>query len=299
MTKNKDIPVAKVIDNNELGNPLLVASTAKNIAKRAANSNAVKNIAGSGVKIIGVAVITYAGYKGYKSWRIASVKKKAFENPDIKAAMDIYDAIPAGLKKGKGGFLNPFGFIADAGNTIARIWQDTDTERLMKIAPKIKNMKKVAGYFQLMYGESLYALLNNALDKRQLNMFLNYAKSKGQSASETEIIKAGRWAICKKSSGVHVRSTPVVDNGRFNTGIGSNSMGVCPYNRVAGISTGREKISDDGKTIFVEIKIYDKRTKKFSKIAYAWKGGFDFKTSSEIKKVHGKLSKLIHFFEID
>lgn len=267
-----------------LGNPLLVAKALQN--------SSLQNGLGNFAKIVGVAAVGYGGYTYYQQWKISRLEKQAFTNPDVKAAIDIYEAIPDGIKKGKGGLFSPFGFIKDAANTIARLWQSTDTDRLMKIAPSIRDIKNVAVYFKTLYGENLYSLLNNSLDKNQLSLFLNYTKSGGSSASSTKVVGANLFPICTTSVGVHVRSTPIVDNSIF----ASNKIGLCEYAKCPGMTTGVEKLSDDGKTIFVEIKMYNPQTVKFDRLAYTWKGGYTFATRDAVDKKYGSVFKVLKIF---
>ncbi len=274
-------------NNKNLGNPLLIANALQ-------NKDLQKGV-GNSIKVIGAIAIVYGGAKYINQLNISRLEKQAFSNPDIKAAIDIYKTIPAGLKKGKGGFFSPFGFVKDAGNTIARLWQSTDTERLMKIAPYIKNIKKVSKYFKKLYGENLYTLLTNSLDKNQLSLFLNYTKSGGSSASESQTIAKNLFPVCNKSSGVFVRSTPIVESSLFS----NNKIGLCEYGKVPGITTGVEKLSDDGETIFVEIKYFNPNTRKFDKIGYTWKGGYAFASKNAIENKYGSVARVLKIFDND
>lgn len=162
----------------KLGNPLLIASAAEG-ASRFVNNPKVINGASVVLKIAGVGVLGYYGYKVLKGYQQKQLMQSVISNPNAKAAVDIYYAIPAGLKKGDGSLFNPLGFISDVINQIKTIWQSTDTARLMTVAVNVVSFDQTAAAFQKLYGEPLYPLLQKVLSESELQTFVNKSSSGG------------------------------------------------------------------------------------------------------------------------
>jgi len=183
-------------NEKELGNPLVAATAAKVVSE---NSPTLLRGARNLSVLLVIAGGSYLGYKALKNRHINTLKRKAGTNPEVRAAMDLYNAIPAGLKKGKGGFFNPGGFISDAANKVSLIWKRTDTDRILGVAKRIHDQKleldKVYKYFYTIYRQQLYTLINVALSPDELARFNNYARS--GSVSNTANVKASKFAVTK------------------------------------------------------------------------------------------------------
>ena len=146
---------------NNIGNPLVVATAAKMISDK--SPQIMKGVRTGSMVIAGAGLI-YFGRKYMKRLAQNRLLKQAGSNPEVRAAVDIYQSIPDGLKKGQGGLFNPIGLANDALNQVKRIWQRTDTDRLLNVAKGIHSQNldidKVYRYFYKIYGEQLYLLLN-------------------------------------------------------------------------------------------------------------------------------------------
>jgi hypothetical protein len=182
-----------------LGNPYAIAA-----ASTAINNPAIVKGAGTIFKVAGIGLLGYFGYKWLKSFQQKQLMQEVISNPNSKAAIDIYYAIPAGLKKGDGSLFNPLGFITDIMNTIKTIWQKTDTARLMTVAVNIKNFDQTASAFQKLYGEPLYPLLQSVLSESELQSFVNKSTSNG-TVNRTSVKL--RDLVFSRTK-VHLRSSP-------------------------------------------------------------------------------------------
>ena len=253
------------------------------------------------------------GYLLYR-WAAAYRKKKLVEksavDPDVRAAMDIYDAIPAALKKGDGSIFNPLGFITDFMNQVARLWQSIDTDRILEVSKRIVDNKKVYRYFRVIYGEDLYPLLLKALSKTDLDLFVAHS-GKTHSASITPALPKANALFVTKT--VRIRKTPVNQETNYSnssitsklwnagtellrrtTGTGSNIIGTADVDKFLGIATGREIADDDGKTVFVEFNGIKKGNTKWDTPAYVWKGAVRALNKDQIIKEFGGVDKLIN-----
>lgn len=266
--------------NDELGNPLVVAS-ALQMAQNPGVQKAGKVIVVTGV----AATAVYFGNRYRKKLRQNRLLKKAGTDPEVQTAINIYSSIPAGLKKDTVSFFNPAGLIADVGNDIARIWQSTDTERILKIAKGINDnklsLKKIYKHFYNIYGEHLYPLLQKAMKSEDLIKFSNVSKS--GSVSVTAATKKASYAFVKVSGGVVIREKPDVPNWALKQA-GYNKIGIVPYGKIAGIATGNEVYNKEDDVVFVELTVFDTKGKKHR--AYAWKGAFSFHTEKVSAKMY-------------
>jgi len=71
--------------------------------------------------VIAGAGLIYFGRKYLKKVSQNKLLRQAGTKPEVRAAVDIYQAIPDGLKKGQGGLFNPIGLAKDAMKQIKRI----------------------------------------------------------------------------------------------------------------------------------------------------------------------------------
>jgi len=208
--------------------------------------------------------------------------KQAGTNREVRAAVDIYQTIPDGLKKGQGGLFNPIGLAKDAVNQVKRIWQRTDTNRILYIAKSIHSQNldidKVYRYFYKLYGEQLYLLLNTALEPNDLSKFNNYTAS--GTASSTQKITSQKYAVVKVNN-LNVRKTPENISWK-QVFTRSNKIGTVPFGNILGLTTGREVFDEEHNVVFVEVNVWDAKGK--THIAYAWKGGLKFLTIPELQK---------------
>ncbi|MCB0397952.1 MAG: hypothetical protein KDD36_14980 [Flavobacteriales bacterium] len=262
-----------------MGNPLVAATAAKVISD---NSPQIMKGVKTGSMIIAGAGLIYFGRKYLKKVAQNKLLRQAGTNPEVRAAVDIYQAIPDGLKKGQGGLFNPIGLARDAMNQVKRIWQRTDTDRILNVAKSIhtKNLDidKVYRYFYKLYGEQLYLLLNTALEPGELAKFNNYSSS--GTASSTPKISGQKYAVVKVNN-LNVRKTP--ENMTWTQVFKkSNKIGTAPFGKVLGLTTGREVFDEEHNVVFVELNVWD--TKYKAHIAYAWKGGLKFLTIPELQK---------------
>jgi hypothetical protein len=264
---------------NSIGNPLIAATAAKVISDK--SPEIMKGVKTGSMVIAGAGLI-YFGRKYLKKVSQNRLLKQAGTNQEVRAAVDIYQAIPDGLKKGQGGLFNPIGLAKDAVNQVKRIWQRTDTNRILNVAKSIhtKNLDidKVYRYFYKLYGEQLYLLLNSALEPNDLAKFNNYTAS--GTASSTPKITGQKYAVVKVNN-LNVRKTP--ENMSWKQVFTkSNKIGTVPFGKLLGLTTGREVFDEDHNVVFVEVNIWD--TKGKTHIAYAWKGGLKFLTIPELQK---------------
>ena len=285
-----------------IGNPLLVASavqTGSEIVSR--NSDSIIKGAGTAFKIGGVIALVYFGSRTIKTIRKNNLMQRSSSDQNVAAAMDVYQAIPAGYKKGDGSLLNPFGFISDVINKIETIWVKTDRDRIVNCGKKITDLQKCYTVFYQMYGENLRPMLARALTEQDLNSFENLAKTKGMSASNTPVAAAHKFAVVTASSGVRLRTQPIVpllSTVMYPVG---NVVGVVPFGKIVGYTTGVETMTPDNKTIFTQIKAGSKKKMKTNGniadvVVYAWKGGLEFMTHTEFNAKYGKMTDKWFFF---
>jgi len=197
-----------------LGNPLLIAAassavtnpkTMKQISSLAPYNNPQLIETGTSIlKIAGLGVVGYFGYKAFKAYQQNALMQQALTDPNVKAAMDIYFAIPEGMKKGTGSLFNLFGFVDDLINKVKTIWQSTDTARLMTVAVNVTDFNQTASVFQTLYGEPLYPLLQSVLSESELQQFVNKGTSGGTVTRTSAKIRD--LVFCKQP--VNLRSAP-------------------------------------------------------------------------------------------
>lgn len=266
-------------NTNSIGNPLIAATAAKVISDK--SPEIMKGVKTGSMVIAGAGLI-YFGRKYLKKVSQNRLLKQAGTNQEVRAAVNIYQAIPDGLKKGQGGLFNPIGLAKDAVNQVKRIWQRTDTDQILNIAKSIhtKNLDidKVYRYFYKLYGEQLYLLLNTALESNDLAKFNNYTAS--GTASSTPKITSQKYALVKVNN-LNVRKTP--ENMSWKQVLSrSNKIGTVPFGKLLGLTTGREVFDEENNVVFVEVNVWD--TKSKTHIAYAWKGGLKFLSIPELQK---------------
>ena len=299
-------------DIQSIGNPALIATALAPAIKE--NAPMLIRSYTNFVKIFFIALgVSGGGYLLYK-WAAAYRKKKLMEksanNPDVRAAMDIYAAIPQGLKSGQGSIFNPLGFVYDFINQVARLWQSTDTDRILDISKRIVDNEKVYRYFRVLYGEDLYPLLQKALSKTDLDLFIAHSGKTHSSSITPALPKANALFVTKT---VRIRKTPVNQESNYSNssftskiwnagtellrrtaGTGSNIIGTAEVDKFLGFSTGREIADEDGKTVFVEFNGIKKGKTKWDTPAYVWKGAIRALNKDQIIKEFGAVDKLIN-----
>lgn len=213
------------MEKKDLGNPAIIAAVSNILTKKkeaqpmiiqapASNSPSgnqqapiiVRNRRRIGV--LGWALIGGVTFFGGRSIIRATNKKNILNqvdtNANYRAAQSIYNAIPEGLKKGNGSFINPFGFISDIGNQIALIWKETDTNRILDIAKsQITNYDETLKAFRILYGEDLSALLNKVLTMQQLNNFFDFSteyKGSQREITNSNSSKTGYYGVATKET---------------------------------------------------------------------------------------------------
>lgn len=282
-----------------MGNPLIVATAAKVISDQ--SPHIMKGVRTGSMVIAGVGLI-YFGRMYMKKLSQNKLLKQAGSNMEVRAAVDIYQGIPDGLKKGQGGLFNPIGLANDALNQVKRIWQRTDTERLLNVAKGIHSrnldIDKVYRYFYKLYGEQLYLLLNTALEPNDLARFNNYASS--GTASTLPKAAPRKYAVVKVNN-LNLRKTP--ENMSWTQILTkSNKIATVPFGKILGLTTGREVFDEEHNVVFVELSIWDTKNKIHT--AYAWKGGLKFlsipKLQEEFKtRDYAAILRSNHLFRID
>lgn len=277
-------------NKSNIGNPAAIYAAAeianseqgqKLIKRATGNVERAQNIARKTGKVAAISVITIgAGFLAYKGIKYANKQrllKKAVSDPEVKTAVDIWNCVPDGYKnKFKLVELNPLNRIGYAYEEIAKLWQSSNTDRIMTLAKRIYDNKykinRISRVFKTLYEIDLYTLLNKVLTPTQLDVFSNYIYR--GSGSVTPQVTAGLYAITKKP--VTLRTDPKIpgftdyENDVKNVGTGV----------FIGQVTGREEIFNSGSktTVFVEILAYSSKvnSKKFSTPVWAWKGALDF-----------------------
>jgi len=282
-----------------IGNPLIAATAAKLISDR--SPQIMKGVKTGSMVIAGAGLI-YFGRKYLKKLAQNRLLKQAGTNPEVRVAVDIYQAVPDGLKKGQGGLFNPIGLARDAVNQVKRIWQRTDTDRILNVAKSIHSQNldidKVYRYFYKLYGEQLYLLLNTALEPNELARFNNYASS--GTASSLPKITSQKYAVVKVNN-LNIRKTP--KNMSWKQILSkSNKIGTVPFGKILGLTTGREVFDEDHNVVFVEVNVWDTKSKIHT--AYAWKGGLKFLTIPQLQKEfktndYGAILRSNHLFRFD
>ncbi|MFA6925059.1 MAG: hypothetical protein WC223_12510 [Bacteroidales bacterium] len=297
----------KKIEN--IGNPVLVATALAPAIKE--NAPVIIKTSANFIKtfliILGVSGTLFFGYKWAAAKRRKQLEAKAGQDADIKAAIDIYNAIPAGLKKGEGSLWNPFGFVTDIANKIATIWQKTDTDRILDISKRIKDNKRVFKVFRILYNEDLYQLLSKVLSTSDLDLFTAHS-GPTHSSSVTPAIPKNNIVISTKT--VNVRKTPLNQEGVYSNSsvwnkiknlssevirryTQSNIIATVDNDKFLGITTGREVTDEEGKTVFTEVLGIKKGGSKWDTTIYVWKGAIRTLTKEQATKEFGTLKTLI------
>lgn len=266
-----------------VGNPMVAVKVATETFKRIP---AIASGLRAGLGIVGTIALVYFGSKALKRFRQNRIMQKAGDDPDIRAAMDIYMAIPDGLKKSQGSLFSPTGFISDAINQIARLWTSTNTERILEVSKRITNLDRVFKSFYIIYEEDLYSLLSKALTPSELDVFMNLTKT--GSFSRTK--KAETNLLVYTIKPVTIRKTPKkIDSASWERLTNSNIITNVPAGKIIGWTTGIE-IPDEAKTVvFTEVKAYADFETKPEHIVYAWKGALKFYTKSGYDTEFGNL----------
>ena len=299
--------MSKKIEN--IGNPALIATSLAPAIKE--NAPIIIKTYTSFLKtfliLLGVSGSLFLGYKWAAAKRKRQLEAKAGQDVDIKAAIDIYNAIPAGLKQGEGSIWNPFGFVTDFANKIATIWQSTDTDRILEISKRIKDNKRVFKVFRILYGEDLYQLLSKVLTPANLDLFSAHS-GPTHSASLTPAIPKNNLVITTTS--VRVRKTPINQEGIYSNSslwskiqnltseairryTDSNIVATAENDKFLGITTGREVTDEEGKTVFTEVLGLKKGGTKWDTTIYVWKGGIRTLTKDQAITEFGTLKNLI------
>jgi len=285
-----------------IGNPLLVATAVKAGSDAISqNSGAIVKGVGTVLKVGGIIAILYGGSRLLSTYRKNKLMQGASSDQNVSAAMEVYQAIPAGYKKGDGSLLNPYGFVTDVLNKIATLWELPDRQKIINCGKKITDLQYCYKVFYQLYGENLRPILLRALTTEDLNSFENLAKTKGKSASSTPVTDAHKLAVVTAASGVRLRSTPIVPTISAAMYPIGNVVGIAPFGKIVGFTTGIETITSDNKTIFVQIKAGSKKKMKTNgNVAdlaiYAWKGAFEFLTHQEFNAKYGKMTDKWYFF---
>lgn len=190
-----------------LGNPALIAAAASSPEVRAAAPVVIRNVNRS-AKIGLIAIASIAGIlivrTGIRAYQRSRINNHIADNPNYRAAQSIYDAIPAGLKKGDGSLLNPFGFISDIGNQIALIWQSTDSQRILDVGrTNITDFNETAKAFKVLYRQDLVELLRKVMNNAELEVFYQHTTSWKAAKVESKAVeesKVGYRAVSTKES---------------------------------------------------------------------------------------------------
>lgn len=174
-----------------LGNPALVAA-----ASSAAQNPIVVNNVRKGAKTMFWIVLGVGGFfitrKVISNLNKQSILKEIDTNQNYRAAQSIYNAIPAGLKKGDGSLFNPFGLITDLIDQVSLIWQNTDSQRILDIGrTEITNFDETAKAFKILYGEDLSMLLQKAMNAAELNAFYSNASAYKPASATFETSSSG------------------------------------------------------------------------------------------------------------
>jgi hypothetical protein len=225
-----------------LGNPLMVAALAPAIQQNApiiiktATSLVTKLVLGMGV---GLGV--YKGLQYLKRKKQEKLIQQSAYDINIRAAVNVYDAIPDGLKEGKGSVFNPLGFITDFWNKIALVWTNANTNAIYSQAVHITDWDKCAKTFRTLYGENMLDILKKALTDAQYTAFLNEAARPKLIAGSAETGSRAYAKVASYGYKLVVKiSPPSISLVQLTNGI--------PAKADLGIATGNEqKSTTDGK----------------------------------------------------
>ena len=228
----------------QFGNPVMAAAAAPaviNVTSKTASAfgNAAKYL----LLGLGITVIFFVGSKALRKAKIESLKRRAFTDPNIKAAIDIYEAIPSGLKKGTGGFFNPFGFVKDAINKVKTIWQRTDTDRIMQVAETITDINSTATAFKIIYNEDLIQLLATAMEPDKYDEFVRRARRDKNPIPNKDIPSvSGKYVITKNETIGYVANPALFKTFNYDAlqkGIVWKMKKRVPKNTFVGIAQGK------------------------------------------------------------
>lgn len=139
-----------------------------------------------GTLVGGIAV--YAGVKTFQAIRRNNLMKKGFSNPEVGAAIKIWNAVPDSFKAHWNGFLvlSPFSSVANALTSIKQLWESVNTKTLNEAAKYMHennlNVTKVSRHFKTLYKIELVDFLNDVLSTDEYSTFNNIVQS-GQGSS--------------------------------------------------------------------------------------------------------------------
>lgn len=232
------------MQKKSLNNPLVAAAATPavvNVTTKAASG--MGTLVKAGLILLGGLGIVFFTSKAIRKARIESLKRRAFTDANIKAAIDIFDAIPAGLKEGTGGFFNPFGIVKDAINKVKLIWQKTDTDRIMQIAESITDIQLTASAFKTLYREDLITLLQNAMEPDKYDEFVRRARRDKNPIPNKNIPKVnGQYVITKKETIGYVANPALFktfDYTALQKGVVWKMKKRIPANTFVGIAQGK------------------------------------------------------------
>ena len=161
------------------------------------------------------ALAVYAGVKTFQAIRRNNLMKKGFSNPEVGAAIKIWNAVPDGFKAHWGGFsvLNPFSSVANALTSIKQLWQDVNTKSLFDAARYMHdnnlNVTKVSKHFKTLYKIELVDFLNDVLSTDEYSTFNNIVQSGQGSSTPTPegTNDKGEYLYAVTSDNCYVRKT--------------------------------------------------------------------------------------------
>jgi len=180
---------------------------------------------------------------------------KASIIPEVRTAMNIYDAIPAGLKQSKVNIFNPLSVVSDWGNKIALIWTQTDTDRIIAIGKQVyeekQNLQDIYKYFAKIYGENLYSLLSKAMKSEDLDKFVNYSAS--GTSQGGKVVTQNKYIVSKIKTSIRKTTENPSD---WKVWEKSNIIETVPYGKLIGMSTGNEVFNETEETTYLGLNIW-------------------------------------------
>jgi len=166
-----------------LGNPALIAAASNPKLVEAAGKvvpvviEQQRRVVRTGMILMGgvtAAALLYFGGKYLRKQAKKALYRRAATDPNVKAAVDIFEAIPERMKSDTGTIFTPGQLITDLVNNLM-FWTKSDSDRILLIAQRITDMNETARAFRLLYDQDLVPLLQKAMSPDDFDRFINDA----------------------------------------------------------------------------------------------------------------------------
>jgi len=161
---------------SKLGNPALLPIIASNpqVREKAAETTVrVKKtigFVGKGLLVVGGIFLTRLAIRNMQK---QAIQKKISSNHNYRAAVKIYNLLPANLKSKS--LFDPETIIDNLISTVFPFLPKTETQQILNVAKEITEFNETQKAFNILYRSNLVEVLQKVLSPSDFNLFFNYA----------------------------------------------------------------------------------------------------------------------------